>query len=227
MLDIIIPAAGQGYRMKSLGPKGLIRLGAETVLQRQIRILRQSLPESRIVVVGGFAHDKLFRSVAKLNVSFVVNQQYHITNVAHSIQVGMQFTRPTNPVLIVYGDLVFTEDILQGLSEDESSVILTGQPGRENEVGAAVVDGHVTRFSYGMPLRWAQIAMLTPADKALFYSRAGLPSRSRHFGYEILNELLHHKRRLKAVIPESLNLVEIDSANDILAARTMLTELTV
>ena len=111
MLDIIIPAAGQGRRMKSVGPKGLIRLGNETVLLRQIRLLKQAFPEARIVVIGGFGHAKLHKSLPP-NISFVVNNRYRDTNVSHSIHVGLQFTRPHHSVLIVYGDLVFNHHAL-------------------------------------------------------------------------------------------------------------------
>ena len=56
---IIIPAAGAGRRMKSYGPKPLIKVGDSTVIKNQISLLKTYIPDSRIVLVCGFKAERL------------------------------------------------------------------------------------------------------------------------------------------------------------------------
>ena len=53
-LNIIIPAAGMGRRMKSYGPKALIKIGSSTVINNQISILKTYFPDAHITLVCGF-----------------------------------------------------------------------------------------------------------------------------------------------------------------------------
>ena len=63
---IIIPVAGLGKRMKAYGPKASIRIDKEeTVLSRQIKILRNFFPKSKIIVVCGFQKEKIFEIIDK------------------------------------------------------------------------------------------------------------------------------------------------------------------
>ena len=50
-LNIIIPAAGMGRRMKSYGPKALIKIGSSTVINNQISILKTYFPDAHITLV--------------------------------------------------------------------------------------------------------------------------------------------------------------------------------
>ena len=214
LIDVIIPAAGCGQRMGSRGPKGLISLGSQTVLQRQIQQLKFVFPGCRVVVVGGHKHDKLYKSLPK-GTTFVLNTEHADTNVSKSIEVGFQYTKADVPALIVYGDLVFNYAALLGIKPDESSVVVEDTSTREDEVGVSVVDGMAGQFAFGMTPRWAHIAMMMPREKELFV-KASLPAhRFRYFGYEILNEVIKDGGSFKVIKPDSMRLVEIDSAKDI------------
>ncbi len=59
-LDIIIPAAGLGKRMKSYGPKALINIKyGQRILDRQLYLIDSYFEEYNIVLVCGFEADKL------------------------------------------------------------------------------------------------------------------------------------------------------------------------
>ena len=51
-ISIIIPAAGVGRRMKSYGPKPLIKVGNSTIIKNQINLLRTYIDNSHIVLVA-------------------------------------------------------------------------------------------------------------------------------------------------------------------------------
>jgi choline kinase len=105
MLHVLIPAAGLGRRMKSYGPKALINLQGETLIERQIRLVREAFPRVKITVVAGFEAHRL-REVLPKDVRLVLNPYYETTNVAYSVSIGLRTIPPTVPVLVVYGDLV-------------------------------------------------------------------------------------------------------------------------
>lgn len=218
-LTIVIPAAGLGRRMKSYGPKALIEVAPrQTLIGRQLWILREHFPRAELVVVVGFEAEKVARTLPAW-VRVVKNEQYEVTNVARSVEMGLRVSR-SERVLVVYGDLVFSPGTFAGLPMGESFALLDTQGQlRELEVGCTVVDGEVTYLSYGLPTKWAQIMLLTGRELALF-RRLALPNAKRkHFGYEILNEVLEHDGRLAAIEPVKMKLVEIDTSKDIAAAR--------
>ena len=61
-ITVIIPAAGEGRRMKSYGPKPLIQLTKGTILDRQIRLIDKVLGPVDFIIVAGFECDKLMDS---------------------------------------------------------------------------------------------------------------------------------------------------------------------
>lgn len=220
-LSIVIPAAGMGRRMKSYGPKSLLDLGnGQTVLGRQLEILRRVHPRADVVLVVGYLADKVAQA-ATPDVRIVENENYYDTGVARSIELGIRACA-TGRVLVVYGDLVFNEEAVDGFDLRRSSVLVDSRQGvREYEVGTNIVDGAVTTFSYGLPVRWAHIAYLTGRELALFQNSFVVRERRRYFGYEILNEVVDRGGRLTAQEPEGLEVVEIDTTADLSEARRM------
>lgn len=217
-LDIIIPAAGAGRRMRSYGPKALIPVNGEPIVARQIRILRALYPRGRTVVVAGFEADRLKKALPA-GVRVVVNQAAEETNVAYSIMLGLLRSAPTHPALVVYGDLVFTPAFLQWFDPSKSCVLVDqAGAGREQEVGLTVVGGHATHFEYGLPQKWAHVACLRPDEKFEFARLAAHPSRAKHFGYEVLNEVLDAGGRLLARPVPPASYAEVDTSKDIARA---------
>ena len=54
-IDIIIPCAGLGKRMKSYGPKPLIKIkDNKTILDNQLKIIKKFFPNPNIIMVCGF-----------------------------------------------------------------------------------------------------------------------------------------------------------------------------
>jgi len=121
--SIIIPAAGEGVRMKSYGVKSLIQLGKETIIQRQLRIIRHVFPNSEIIVISGFQSDRIIKETDN-SIIHIENEQYNVSNVAKSIGMGLK-AATTSRVLIVYGDLVFGETTLD-VKLTKRSLIMIG-----------------------------------------------------------------------------------------------------
>lgn len=216
-LTVLIPVAGVGRRIKSLGPKALIELRpGETVLGRQLALVQRVLPLAEVVVVLGHEADRIYRTLPA-RVRAVESELHETTNVARSLDLGLRAT-VNQRVLIIYGDLVYNEETLRGLPLRTSCVLVdegAAQMG-EFEVGVTVVDGRVTQFSYGLEQKWAQIAFLTGAELQSFRRLVRDPDRRRYFGFEVLNDLLEKGGQLVAIsLPKTAQLAEIDTVADL------------
>jgi choline kinase len=208
--------------MRSFGPKALLKLNGETVIARQVRLIRSLCPQATFTVVGGFEVERLRRGLPR-DATLAYNPAFETTNVARSLAIGLK-SIPAGPVLVVLGDLVFNEDAIEETIENaiaishSYAIIDSRKQERVSEVGVNVVDGCVTHFSYGLPQKWAQIVLLAPRERLLFERAAAEPGRDRHYAFEILNEVLDLGGQFRAVIPPGLQLVEIDSSKDIPSA---------
>ncbi len=213
-LDIVIPVAGLGRRMKSYGPKCLIQIGGESILSRQIRLLTAAYPSAKIVVVAGFFADRVKKAVPP-GVKVVVNPNFETTNVARSIAIGMKHVRKVRATLVVYGDLVYDRDFISNISPKESVAIVGSCPGADSEVGINVVAGGIAHFSYGMSVPWLQAVLLTPKDRDEFIRLSFTEHRARYYTHEILNELIDKGRSMTALVSAAKRPLEVDTSKDI------------
>ena len=64
--SIIIPSAGMGKRMRSYGPKSLIKITPEkNIVENQIEIINDNFTNHEIILVCGFEADKLMNNTPK------------------------------------------------------------------------------------------------------------------------------------------------------------------
>ena len=214
-LDVVILAAGLGRRMKSYGPKALINIGSETVIGRQLRLLKSVYPDARVFTVLGHEANRI-RKVLPPEVKVVMNKEFETTNVAKSIQLGLAATSVNRHTLLIYGDLIFTKNALRAPINGTSSVLIDYGKRREDEVGVNIANGSVVHFSYGLEAKWGQIAMLAPNEKKLFQSIFKKYEHScRLFGYEMFNRMIDAGCEFRAISHDDNRFLEIDTAGDI------------
>ena len=165
--SIIIPAAGLGYRMRSYGPKSLIRIAPEkTIIQNQLEIIRKTFANCEIILVCGFGAEKLMKNTPD-DIIKVENENYEETNVLRSIGIGLRAST-SDKALVVYGDLVFNEEAIKN-TKLENSCLITGQKFMsEEEVGCNVSDGMVQQLLPDIPNKWGQIMFLMGRELEIF-----------------------------------------------------------
>lgn len=214
-MSIVIPAAGMGHRMKSYGPKALIAVNNNfTIIERQLHLLWSEYPKAEIFVVVGFEAEKIRKHLKEYPVRFINNPIHEQTNVLYSIGLGVQATI-SSEVMIVYGDLIFNEHAIKNMRG--SSRILIDENGllRKNEVGVVVQNGKVTNFSFGLDVKWGQIAYLTGKELELFKSISVKNETSQWLGYEGMNYILENGGEIESITGKNIELIEIDVAKDL------------
>ena len=118
----IILAAGSGLRLgqhtKDI-PKALLDLNGKSILERQISLLRQH-GINEIFVVTGYQQEKHTLK----DIEYIFNPRYAETEQLASMMVAR--TKISDDVLIIFGDIVFDEQILQQIlvSNDDIGIAI-------------------------------------------------------------------------------------------------------
>ena len=118
-LTVIIPAAGVGRRMKSYGPKPLIKIRDSTIIKNQVSLLQTYIPDINIVLVCGFKAERLMNETPDYILK-IENENYKQTNVVRSIGMGLRVAANSSRVMVVYGDLVFNSEAIKHVLLEES-----------------------------------------------------------------------------------------------------------
>ncbi len=203
--------------MKATGPPSLVKLGNESLICRQIRILKRVYPLAEIIVVGGHNADRVYRELPK-GIKFVENQKYADTGVVRSVAAGLR-VRSHDRVMLVYGDMVFDDEVLKGLYGKGSTLLLDSRGVlKDTEVGATAVGGWVTRLGYGLPQKWAGIAYFTGTELELLEKMARWQASVYSSGHEAINYVLKHGGSFRKLEKTKGVLAEIDEPSDIQTA---------
>lgn len=151
----VILAAGRGARLNggddSL-PKCLVRVGGETMLARNVRLLREAGLGELVVVVGCGA-DAVRRSCP--GVSFVENERFAQTNSLYSLWLARPYLR--DGVVVMNCDVLvhprLLDDLLTARHEDALLVDYRGAETTysDEEMKVRVVAGRVIDLSKTMP----------------------------------------------------------------------------
>lgn len=128
-MKAIILAAGSGIKMRERTeaiPTCLMKIGKETLLQRQINILKK-LGINEIVVIIGKEGDcwtqqniNKIKGIAK---NVLINPKNSQTPSSSSLILGLNYFKPSN-CLILDGDLVFEEGIIKAIIKNKSKRVL-------------------------------------------------------------------------------------------------------
>lgn len=222
-IDVIIPAASPGRRMRSYKPKPLLKIGEELLIHRQLRILREELPSiGKTVLVKGFKADAIKNNIDD-NLIQVENKSFYETNVLNSIGVGIKQLKATKRLLIFYGDLVFdsgTFSMLKDIDLGLSWLWIEGDQGLvpENEVGCHIQENVVSGMMWSFPNKWAQIAYLTGKELEHFIKCATNIKYKNYFPFEIFNSIIHCGGKLTPLYYNG-NIVDIDTSKDLKKAK--------
>jgi len=171
--------------------------------------------------VTGFESDKLMKNTPDFLVK-VENENYEKTNVVRSIGMGLR-AATTDKILVIYGDLVFDEEVLINLKLEQSCVLVdeSGTMGND-EVGCNIHNGYIEQLLPDMPNKWGQISFFIDKELELLKKITWDRNKSHCFGFEAINEIVDRGGRFKAVSPTDTKIIDIDSSKDLSVARKII-----
>lgn len=219
---IVISAAGVGRRMKSIGPKCLIKLSnRQTILSRQIKIFKKIFPNFNIVVVVGFQKEKI-KDRFHGEVFFVDNDNYMDNNVGKSFLLALEEHKPKEAILVC-GDLVFSKNIFNKCPMNSPWVMIdTNLEHRSSEVGCTIFETNVIHMSYGIWPKWAQIIYLKEKEILAYGMVLKNKKANRWFAFEFINEIISYGFSFVAFSPKKAKIVEVDTLQNLSEAKLIL-----
>jgi len=128
-LKAVILAAGVGSRIRPLTdncPKSLLKIGDYTILQMMLSHLQSSGINDVVIVLGYLQQqikDYITINFSEINVQFVTNEHYDVTNTGYSLMLTEPFVKNSNFIKFD-ADVVFEQAILNKLIASEYSNVL-------------------------------------------------------------------------------------------------------
>ena len=155
-LSVIILADEPAKGMKQFGPKSLLSYNKDIVLNHQVSVIKDVLPNAEIVIGVGFEAQKII-NLKTTDFRIVENVNWDNSTTIETIRLCLNnITRER--VLFIAGDCVFNTPEL--LEMTKSTCIVTNNNATANNIGIVKQDGLVTNFSYGLDEKWIQILNL-------------------------------------------------------------------
>ncbi len=215
--QIVIASAGLGLRNKSSTPKCLINLGEETILNRQIRIIRNTFPQTPINIVVGFCKEKIVTQIP--NVNFIINENFLTTGSSKSISLGLE--RICGDVLIVHGDLVFNNIFpsFHGSGYQSSFILGDRKLMPDSSIGIFARKENVTELSFIESHKHAQVTFLKSNDREKFIKET--KGKETNIDFEILNNLLNQGMNLDIIEDKKNSIIDVDNTKSLKIAMTI------
>ena len=118
-MEALILGAGSGSRLMPLTkdkPKCMVRIGSETILDRQARTFQRCGITSVNVVVGHFGETvpRYFKIVS--------NHNYKNSNMVESMFCAAHLFSGKNDIIVSYGDLIYKDDVLKSLIKSSGEI---------------------------------------------------------------------------------------------------------
>ena len=224
-ISVIIPAAGCGRRMRSYGPRSLLKIKDNmTILENQIRCVNKYLYNPEIIIVSGFQSYKIENSISnkKRNISIIDNKRWETTNIAASIALGVKKAKNKN-ILVIYGDLVFNAWTLRApLGPYSLAIVDKKETMKKEEVGTTIVNNLVENMMFDLPNKWAQIAYFTGNEYSLLLNICSQPQYYNRFGFEIINMIIDGGGKFMAYSNPRMKITDIDSSKDLCRIKDVL-----
>lgn len=228
-VQAVVLAAGLGTRLGRPFPKPLTRLtSGETILERQLRNLREALTDAvRICVVVGFKHDLIMEAAP--DVLFAYNEEYDQTNTSKSLLKALALSTEGG-VLWTNGDVVFDADLVRWLAprleQDQSFVCVNTASVAEEEVKYSVdAEGYIHLLSKSVVRGLGEavgINYVAAKDKPGLLAQLRACSADDYFERGIELAIADDAQRWLAVDVSDFDCMEIDFEEDLAAANALL-----
>jgi len=156
----VLLAAGQATRLRPLTdnlPKCLLKVGAESILARAVRILGERGIRS-FTVVDGFCGDMIRSALTatfpEFEFRFIRNEDFSTTNNAWSLMLAD--CTPGEPIFLMDSDILFEPAVIDRLLAHDAPNRLglrtVGSIGEEEMKVSLDADGKVTNLTKEMPV---------------------------------------------------------------------------
>lgn len=217
-VSFVILSAGCGKKIKSYEPRSLLKTkDGRSIIETQVSNITNAFNEVEIVAVVGCHAVKVIKKYKQSpEVRFVENQLYASTNSSESLRLGLN-NCSSQHLMFCHGDVIFNDKTLQ-VAYDKSFIIVDSKERiNKEEIGVTRIKDKASILSYGLNLKWGQIAFFTGRELKLLNSIMNKFEErdKKKLSFEIINEIISLGGKFECLEPEGMQLKEIDRIKDI------------
>lgn len=121
-MKAIILAAGAGNRLQpysSSKPKCLVEIAGQSLLQRQIEIIRSNKIDDITIITGYMANQINIKGTRVFH-----NPDYARTNMVSTLFMASEILNSGDPVIVSYGDIIYQKEILSRVISCDAPICL-------------------------------------------------------------------------------------------------------
>ena len=218
VIYVIIPSAGVGRRMKSYGCKSLLNIKDEKLLDLQINLINNNIPQYEVILITGFDSERLMNSSPE-DIIKIENEKYYENNVCKSIGIGLRATKGNDFVLIIFGDILLNSAVFDHIDYDKSCLIISNHMS-DNEVGCNIDSkGMLEYMMFDLPNKWGHIAYFTGKELSLLKKHIWGKQSEKKFCFEVINDIVNQGGKFKCINHKDIKIMDIDTSKDLQKAQ--------
>lgn len=214
-ISVAILAAGKGSKIKSYEPRSLLKISNKLLIEHQCDVINSHFKNPEIITTIGCHANKVIRKIGQ-QFRIVENQLHEETNSAESLRLAFNNSRHTN-FMFMHGDLKFNTETLDVCYEKSFIIVDSSGMIKENEIGVTKIKNKASILSYGLPLKWGQIAFFTGKEYNILTNiMQKFEARDKKkLSFEIINEVIAAGGSFECFEPPEMSILEIDRIKDI------------
>lgn len=155
----------RGYKNIPLTPINEV----ETLIGKQIKIIKDNYEHDEIIIISGFEHDKVVSHISGLgykDVRIAENKDYKESNVLDGWRFALNIAI-VKDTYIIHGDRLFDESYLKEKSRATHTFVHDFDK-NNYDLGLLYENDNFINMSYGLPNVWSEIIFISQDDFDIF-----------------------------------------------------------
>ena len=158
-VSVAFLSAGAGSKIKSYEPRCLLKIQDKTLIERQENVINNFFKKPETLIVVGCQAGRVIKKLQN-RIRIVENQLYNETNSSESLRLAFNNSVHEN-FMFIHGDIHFNIQTLDVCYEKSFLIVDSKGMIKGNEIGVTTVNNKASILSYGLHLKWCQIAFFT------------------------------------------------------------------
>ncbi|MEQ8905501.1 phosphocholine cytidylyltransferase family protein [Ekhidna sp.] len=215
----VILAAGRGTRLQPYTfdiPKGFMQVGEEKLIERSVRLLKESGIKN-VIIGTGHLHEHYEKFAEENGLTTFLSPDYATTGSFHTLIYGSDLIK--GDFLLLESDLLYHSDAIKGLinAEEKDVILCSGFTKSNDEVYVEVVDDKLKSLSKkkeeleSVDAELVGIWKLSTELLDKLKKHHGKAEDARNKDYEIAIAHLSQKHPVSVLKMENLTWCEIDN----------------
>jgi choline kinase len=209
-LSIVLICSLPVKGMKSIGNIGLLNIKNKTIIEWHILNLKQQFKKADIVVVGGFEHKKIEKTIRKYrDIKFLYHDVNQISNEGQSLIYALSNIPSSHSVLVYNINCIFTRNIWKDIDFSRSFTIINEHKKYSSQLGATITNNYVENIFYNLEHKMGNIYFIEKNDINLLKENIK-PKYDSMYLFEILNILI----KINPIVPQYIKTSEHININN-------------